>query len=601
LYRIKPDSSYIDAPCFLTERTPAKGGLVRLGVLLAITASFGISHDKALGQAAGSPPVSPVTVTPPTLAPEGPSSGFAVDIPDAGALQPPPGADALSITLGDVAVEGAFPELSEQIDVILAKVRNRRVSLSEIYAAASEVEAAHARSGFVLARVSVPPQQLVDGGTLRLLVADGFIESVDTSALPNEIRDATAQRVASLEGKRRVTLEDIEEALSIAADLPGLSLRSTLMRGSQPSSAKLVLEGDQQMVSGSIGVDNQLDPSLGRWGLNLQMVVNSALGLGEQIYGFASSDYDVSDFFSGEPKERVLGGGVILPFGSGRLSLNPEVTFATTTPEAELGVLRTRGQLRRLSLRGQAIVSKGRRQDARLGLTAEQVDVRNDALDFASRLNHDRYVALRFSGTLSKTGVDGTRVGFNLQLSQGLGGFGGITASEALRSRTPFSRIGSTPNFTKLAATGRVAVPLDEKFQFSFMGSAQTSFGKPVFRSEQFSLEGADGLSAYLGGRTAVDAGIVGRGELSFVSSLSAESGSSTTVAPYVFAAFGAGRLEAPTAVERSSIRALNYGAGMRAKLFNKLDLRFEYARSASHIAALDEVDRLNVSAAFQF
>jgi hemolysin activation/secretion protein len=172
-----------------------------------------------------------VSVTPPTLAPADRTDGFSVDIPEAGALQPPSGSDKLLVSLGDVVIDGAFPELSGPVTEIVAGFRGRRVSLTEIFAVASEIEAAHAQAGYVLARVTVPPQQLVDGGALRLVVTDGLIEDVGTTALSPRVQEATAERVASLKGKSRVRLAEIEEALSLAADLPSLALRSTLMRG----------------------------------------------------------------------------------------------------------------------------------------------------------------------------------------------------------------------------------------------------------------------------------------------------------------------------------------------------------------------------------
>ena len=592
-----------DIPKFTSPSRVRKGGrhkyrALHLALLCATTAAVSLGADEAWAQ---SSPVSPVTVAPPTLAPDQRSDGFAVAIPEAGALQPPPGSENLSVNLGNVVVEGGFAELSDKTEAIVSPLRGRRVTLAEVYAAASAIEAEHARAGFVLARVSVPPQEIVDGGDLRIIVIDGQIADVDVSALPEQIRSATAQRVRALQGKPHVTLADMEEALSLAADLPGLALRSTLMRGAQPSTARIVLEGEQKTLTGVIGVDNELDPSLGRWGVNLQLVLNSALGFGEQVYGFAASDYDVTHFFDKRPRQRVLGGGAILPFGSGRFSLNPEVTFATTSPDAEVGVLRTRGLLRRVSMRGQAVLQKTRRRDVRLGLTVEQLDVRNDALDFATRLNHDHYVAARLGLSANLRSTAGVRTNLTLQVSKGLDGFGAITPAEAVRSGVSFSRIGANPGFEKIAGSGRVIVPLDEHFQLSLAASGQTTFGKPVFRSEQFSLEGSDALSAYLGGETAVDAGIVGRTELSYISRTAPSDGVDTVLAPYVFAAWGAGRIENPTAVERRSIRAANFGAGLRARLLDKIELTLEYARSASSAASLDDVDRIGVSAKFQF
>jgi len=232
--------------------------------------------------------VSPVTVTPSTLAPAARDNGMRVDIPETGALRAPAGAENLRVTLGDVRLEGGFAEVATQSEAVLQTLRGKQVTLAQIYAAASEIEAIHARAGYVLVRVSVPPQDLANGATLRITITDGFIEGVDVSGLPRRVRGPVRARTTPLIGQRHVTLRQIEQALLIAGDTPGLTLRSTLMRGNQPGGTRIVLEGSQQLLQGSLGADNGLDPSLGGSEVSLQLALNSALGLGEQIYGFVA-------------------------------------------------------------------------------------------------------------------------------------------------------------------------------------------------------------------------------------------------------------------------------------------------------------------------
>ena len=300
----------------------------------------------------------PITVTPPTLVPQKQDNGFRVEIPETGALTAPRGAEGLTATLGSVSVEGGFPELAAQTAQIVQGLEGRQVTLAEIYAAASAIEAAHARAGFVLARVSVPAQDLRNGGPLRIVVTDGFIETIDVSHLPGHVRHAVWARVAALQGQRHLRFHDIEQALLIANDTPGLTLRSTLLRGGQPGGTVLLLEGNAQLVSGSIGAENQYDPSLSTWGINAQLSLNSLLGLGEQFDGFVASGYDLSKAFSNSSPVSVGGGGVTLPIGDGRLSLNPEVTYARTSPSAPAGSPQTVGLLRRLTLRANYTLEK---------------------------------------------------------------------------------------------------------------------------------------------------------------------------------------------------------------------------------------------------
>lgn len=565
--------------------------LLSTGVLGSVVYSV-----PAWSQVVDPQPVSPVTVTPPTLSPEETRAPFRVEIPTNGSLTPPPGADGVSVSLANVEIDGEFLLANSDIAEVLAGITGRSVTLAEIYSAASKVERIYAQDGYILARISVPPQELEDGGVLRFVLTDGYIEAVDASALPSRIRDTVALRTKELEGKRQITLAEIEEALSFAADLPGISLRSTLVRGNMPGAVRLVLEGEQRLFTGLISIGNQLDPSLGRWGANLQLVSNSLFGMGEQLYGFASADYAFKRYFEGDARQRVLGGGAIVPLGTGAFSLNPEATFATTTPDTGVNVLRTRGKLRRLTLRGQGIVHKTRSEDLRIGLTVEQLDVRNDALDFAVALNRDRYMAARLAATYKVSGPSGDRTNMTVQLSTGLGDIGSINAREAAASRVPFSRLGADTDFVRLEASANTTMPIGGRFQLSLTGSAQTTFGDPVFRSEQFTLEGTDGLSSFIGGETAVDEGFKTRADLSFFGRITSAGRTRALVAPYVFGAFGAGRIAAPTVVERGSIDAWNLGAGVQASLFDRVDVKVEYARSLSRIPLLDDADRVGVN-----
>lgn len=555
-----------------------------------------------LAQQANAQAVSPVTVTPQNLAPAPRDSGFSVDIPTADALQAPPGAETLAVTLGDVVLDGGFTEVHAETDAVLVQLRGQRVSLAQIYYAASRIEAIHARAGYILARISVPPQELRDGSALRLTVTDGFIESIDVSQLPTRIRAAVHARTRKLEGRGHLTLRDIEEPLLIASQVPGLTLRSTLMRGAQAGGTRLILEGEHRPVTGALTLDNNLDPSLGRWGVTFQLGINSALGLGEQIYGFASSDYRFRQLFDSIPRNRVLGAGANLPIGEGRFSLNPEVVFARTSPIRQPGAPQLVGVLRRLRMQANATLAHTRHTQAGLSASVEQVAESYEIPDFNTAINRDRYMAMRLGGSYGVVTAGGAQYGLAVQLSQGLGGLGSISEAQALADLVPFSRQGSANDFTKLVPSAYADWSLDQRTRFRVSARGQYTFDRAVFRAEQFTLEGRDGLSAYVGGLTALDQGVVARSELSHVLVARSDTGSrASTLTPYLFAAFGAGRLVAPTALETSRLSAFNLGIGARSQLLGQLGISVEYARGFSDHQALDQVDRVNVSIGLQF
>lgn len=499
-------------------------------------------------------------------------------------------------------VEGGFAEVAPEVEAIAKGLKGRQATLAEIYQAASAIEATHARAGYILARVSVPPQKLNNGGTLRIAVTDGFIEAIDVSQLSGRVQKQFSQRTHALIGHSHVRLKDIEQALLIAADTPGLELRSTLSRGEKAAGTRLVLEGRHRLVTGRVAMENSLAPSLGRWAATAQVAVNSGLGMGEQIYGFVSGDYRFKHWLSDEPHDRVTGGRLLVPLGDGRITLNAEGVFARTSPDPQPGMPSTTGSFRRLSVRGNIVITQNRQTQSSLSLAVEQISDRNRVPSFDASLHEDRFTAVRLGWSWSDTSSPRARYGLMAQLSQGMGDLGAITLAEAKAHGVPYSRTGASIHFTKLVLTGQAAFALDANTAFTVRTRAQSSFGKALLRAEQFAPEGPDGLSAYVGGRTAVDEGAVARIEVS--RRLALESGGNVKrveVSPYLFASAGTGRINAPTALELRHLSALNIGAGGRFDLPAGLRLSAEYARGFSGYQPLDRVDRLNLGMSVSF
>ena len=204
----------------------------------------------------------------------------------------------------------------------------------------------------MLVRVAVPPQKLVNGGTLRLVVIDGFVETVDVSGVPERQRGVVprAHRVAD---RRSVTSRSRRSSgvCCWPRTFPAQSLTSTLERGAQPGGTRLVLDAKQSLVTGSVGIDNDLPQSLRNFEWTSSLALNSALGLGEQAYVSGTSGYNLNDLFSGTSPIQVIGGGVLVPIGVDGFKINPEYTNSVTRPTPPFGTPQTTGYYQRFDLR----------------------------------------------------------------------------------------------------------------------------------------------------------------------------------------------------------------------------------------------------------
>jgi hemolysin activation/secretion protein len=409
--------------------------------------------------------------------------------------------------------------------------------------------------------------------------------------------------MASLIGRRHVRLDEIERRLLIAGDAPGLRLKSTLARGTTPGGALLVLEGTQRLVTGTASIDNRLPSSLGTWSYGTSLALNSPFGFGEQFYVSAQSAGEVARMFDSDSPLRVLGAGAVVPLGVDGWIVNPEYTYSRSVPVPEYGGLASIGQFERFAVRTSYPVIRTRTQILIVQGAYEYINQSVALPLFDTDLNRDRYGVVR-AGAAYETGFPlwGTALQSSAIYSHGTGG---RDLADADASGIPLSRQGASPLFTKATFDLHIGQPLPEGLRFDVIGRAQASFGKPMLVSEQFSLDGPLAVSSYANGTLNVDEGGTLRGELSrpfpvpgFVVPL--------VLAPYGFAAYGSGRLDDPTIVELSTIRATAIGVGFRSAIdmpdgYQGLALGLELARQYSNLPNLPQAWRLNFGASIRF
>ncbi|WP_337271433.1 ShlB/FhaC/HecB family hemolysin secretion/activation protein [Oryzifoliimicrobium ureilyticus] len=527
-------------------------------------------------------------ITPPTFAPQPlVNSRGRIQLPATQGLNAPAGAEKLFVTPSGVEIDGAFPELRELNANVEQRLMRRKISGAEIFAAARDLEQAYANAGYILARVSVPPQTISNGSKIKLVVTDGYIEAIDASAFDTSIRPRVEKLLAPLIGKRHLQKREIERRVLLAGDIPGVTLRSTLRAGSTTGSTILVLNGRFDAVSATLSVDDGVSKELGRVSVGSGVQFNNMLGLGEQIYLRANGYPHGGDdgFFSSDPRNRLLAAGIIVPFDIDGLSLNLEGTDARTHPESDAGFTLA-DHFQRFSTRLNYDWWRGRDLDLATNLIFDVTRERQTVVLPGGDLpfTEDRLRVLRLSQSLNWQNDWGGVFTASLTGSFGLSALGAREGTGAL----PLSRDGAEPDFQKLDANWRYIQPFaNDKLQFTLSGRVQTSFGQTLVSSEQMSLGGFDGLSSYASGKLDGDAGALARLEVAYPltgTTQLTDKGFTVVFAPYLFAAGGVIKLESPTAAESGTIRAASYGLGIQTALAQSssdkaASLSLEYAR----------------------
>jgi len=590
---------------------------------LAVVLLLGVPAREAQAQSASQ-------ITPHTFEPAPQPHGGEVVIPEATGPVAPEGADQLFVQINGVEVENGLPALRAQEQAITAELVGKRISVAELFATARKLEQAYIAAGYALVRVVLPAQRLRDGATVHFIVINGYVERIDTSALPDAIRGRVAKLLSPLAGRRGLTMAEIERALLLAGDLPGTALRSTLSPGSEPGAGVLVLEARYQPVTGFLSLDNTLSKTLGTWTAGLGLDANSLSGLGELVYVRAAGRPGGNEnLFTEEPRNRTLAAGVTVPLGADGLSFNLEVTDSRTTPLVDDTGLGTTSLFTRYSARLNYPLMRRRDVTVNLqtALDLEQERVRA-ITPIAQDLSLDRLRVLRGGGGVTWFAPGEGVVTGRLTGSYGIGG---RKAPAENSSETPLSRQGEDPIFQKLELNLDYAQPLAAHLALDLAARAQSSFNRAMASAEQISLASATGLSPVASGQVQGDSGHVLRAEAQFpfmtsfnlpslgasaqtpaaspatpaVADAAAVADAGAMLTPYLFGACGTVTFARPTAVESAVTHGAAYGLGLRLGAaprasFSAAMLSVEYGHYTLG-DRLGDGNRLTMTFSFQF
>ena len=505
------------------------------------------------------------------------------------------------LRVGSVEVGGGLESMAAETERLTAPFKDRPSSVADLYDLAGRIEAAYARRGYILARVTVPPQNLSDGATVRLMVTDGVIAAVSLNGVPARMRATVALRTAGLVGRQWPTLDQIERALVLSGALPGLTLHSALAPGAEAGTTTLIVAGDYAPVTFGLNADNRLGGEFADWELAPTVSLNGLLGMGETVYVSAIAHPD-SRVFHHDNVRRVLGVGAVVPVGSDGLAVNPEFTLAETNPRLGPGAARTRGEFRRLAVRLSYPFIKDRHEDLELSGSVEAIDETQDAIDFGTRLSDDRLRNLTLGLDWARAWPGGMTLSASLLGTQGVSGLGARTAADVAASGVPFSRQGVSPVFTKLEGSARLSRTWPSGVVLAGTVRFQASASGALASSEQFNLDSPDGMSTFPIGRLTGDSGFTARAEIAREFRVP---GSAASISPYLFGAVGDAFLDQPTALERATVEAKAYGAGVRvslrpAKARTTLYGAVEVGRAQSN-SALPDSTRVSIDLGVRF
>ncbi|MEY4027666.1 MAG: hypothetical protein RLZZ329_1386 [Pseudomonadota bacterium] len=193
-----------------------------------------------------------------------------------------------------IVVSGNTLVNTSQIEALLAPWLGKDISLAQLQQAVAQISSLYRDQGWLAQ--AVLPDQDVSEGHVTITVIEGKLGRVivQMQEAQAQLGDMVRRRVQSLIQNRMqlghaIQFNDMDWALLVAGDLPGVSVTGSLQAGILPGTSDLLVKVENTpLLAGQVSTDNMGSRSTGIVRLNTQLQINSAFGTGEQ-FSFSAS------------------------------------------------------------------------------------------------------------------------------------------------------------------------------------------------------------------------------------------------------------------------------------------------------------------------
>lgn len=300
--------------------------------LFLIFALPGGAFAQTAGQGQVPPPTSPVEravpVPPPQVVPP------LLPTPAPGAPEVPPGPP---VAIKAVEVQGATAYSDAELKPYYAALVGQSVPLAQVSSVLQQIQTKYRSDGYVLTVVRGTIEPGTGGATLRIRVVEGFISDVKIDGDIGPAGVLVYNFLNKLTTIRPVNISDIERALLLAQDIPGVSVRAVLRPGTGEAGAvELVGQVGRKPFSGYVQYDNRASTFAGPSELLIGAQANSFTSAGERTEVVI---YDTpSDTWRGL-EEQLFGQGSVEGFvGSSGLKLRAYGGYGYSRPGGVLSL-----------------------------------------------------------------------------------------------------------------------------------------------------------------------------------------------------------------------------------------------------------------------
>ncbi len=256
---------------------------------------------------------------------------------------PAPGAPEVPagppVTIQAVEVQGATAYKPGELEPYYSGIVGKSVPLGQISTVLQQIQTKYRNDGYVLTVVRGTVEPVGGRSTLRIRVVEGFISDVKIDGDIGPAGILVYDFLNKLTSIHPVNIADIERALLLAQDVPGVSVRAILRPGTGEAGAvELIGQVGRKPFGGFVQYDNRAAPFAGPHELLVGAQANSFTSAGERT--------EIILYDTPFNKEQMFGQAGIEGFvGASGLKLRAYGGYGPSEPSGPLGQVGFRSRL----------------------------------------------------------------------------------------------------------------------------------------------------------------------------------------------------------------------------------------------------------------
>ena len=400
----------------------------------------------------------------------------------------PTATDNVKIVVGGLKITGSQVYSEDTLLAVSMFKPGSELSLSDLRTVAGKIAAFYHQNGYFLAQAYLPAQD-IKNGVVTIAVIEGRYGKITLNNQTNLSNNLAGGLLEGLNKGDLVANAPLESRLLLLSDVPGVTVKSTLVPGTELGTSDLIVDVTPgRKITGSIDADNAGNRYTGENRLGATINLNNPTGRG-----------DVATL-------RVLTSGPGLSYARasyqmqfGKATAGVAYSYLDYTLGREFESLQANGTAKTASIYGSYPLIRSRNNNLYVGLNY-------DAKTFQDKIDSTGAVTDKQAGVLAASLYGNHRDNFGVTAYSFTGTTGNIDLKTPSQSTFDAATAQSNGRFNKLGFTASRLQNVTDTISFYASINGQAA-SKNLDVSEKMRLGGMYGVRAYPEGEAYGDEG----------------------------------------------------------------------------------------------